>query len=276
MTSSQAEQAPPTLLERVTEPFAALGRAVINFLEGFGAISRLTFHMFKVGPRQPFEVSELVRQLYKIGAQSVSIAFLTALFTGAVMALQFGWSLERFGAASYVGKVVSVGFVMELGPVLTALLVGGRVGAGITAELGSMSVTEQIDAIRALGADPVKKLVWPRVTACTIAMPILALMADFVGTAGGMMVAVVEQGLTASYYIDQVLTTVDIGEVLHGLIKALFFGFAFGLIGCYQGLQTRGGTEGVGLATTQTVVITSITILVSDFFLGKALLPFVG
>jgi phospholipid/cholesterol/gamma-HCH transport system permease protein len=258
------------------EPFASLGANTIAFLSTFGAISRLAGHMFKVGLRRPFEGRELVRQLHALGVQSISIAFLTALFTGAVMALQFGWSLERFGAASYVGKVVSVGFVMELGPVLTALLVGGRVGAGITAELGSMSVTEQIDAIRALGADPVKRLVWPRVMACTISMPILALMADFVGTAGGMMVAVFEQGLTASYYIDQVLTTVDIGEVAHGLIKALFFGFAFGIIGCYQGLQTRGGTEGVGRATTRTVVMTSITILVSDFVLGKALLPFVG
>jgi len=260
----------------IAEPFATLGANTIGFLATFGAMSRLAGHMFKVGIRRPFEGRELVRQLHALGVQSLSIAFLTALFTGAVMALQFGWSLERFGAASYVGKVVSVGFVMELGPVMTALLVGGRVGAGITAELGSMNVTEQIDAIRALGADPVKKLVWPRVAACTISMPILALMADFVGTAGGMMVAVFEQGLTASYYIDQVLTTVDIGEVAHGLFKALFFGFSFGLIGCYQGLQTRGGTEGVGRATTRTVVITTITILVSDFVLGKALLPFVG
>ena len=275
MTASPSAQR-PSIVEILTEPLAGLGANILSFLSTFGAMSRLAGQMFRVGLRRPFEGRELVRQLYALGVQSISIAFLTALFTGAVMALQFGWSLERFGAASYVGKVVSVGFVMELGPVLTALLVGGRVGAGITAELGSMNVTEQIDAIRALGADPVKKLVWPRVMACTISMPILALMADFVGTFGGMMVAVFEQGLTASYYVDQVLTTVDIGEVAHGLIKALFFGFAFGLIGCYQGLQTRGGTEGVGRATTRTVVITSITILVSDFLLGKALLPFVG
>ena len=274
--NSRSAVGPPSLWEIATEPIAGLGASTVGFLTTFGAISRLALHMFFVGLRRPFEGRELLRQLVSLGAQSVSIAFLTALFTGAVMALQFGWSLERFGAASYVGKVVSVGFVMELGPVLTALLVGGRVGAGITAEIGSMAVTEQIDAIRALGADPVKKLVWPRGMACTISMPILALMADFVGTAGGMMVAVAEQGLTASYYIDQVLTTVDIGEVLHGLIKALFFGFSFGLIACYPGLQTRGGTEGVGRATTHTVVMTSITILVSDFLLGKALLPFVG
>lgn len=273
---SQPAATSGSLLQTLTDPIAGVGAGVLAFLTTFGAISRLTWHMVRVGLRRPFEFRELIRQLHSLGAQSFSIAFLTALFTGAVMALQFGWSLERFGASSYVGKVVSVGFVMELGPVLTALLVGGRVGAGITAEIGSMNVTEQIDAIRALGADPIKKLVWPRVLACTISMPILALMADVVGITGGMLVAVAEQGLSASYYIDQVLTTVDIDEVVHGLLKALFFGYAFGIIGCHMGLQTRGGTEGVGRSTTRTVVVTSITILVSDFLLGKALLPFVG
>jgi len=258
------------------ELLAGIGRGALDFIETFGAISRLTGQMLRAFFVRPFEFRETLRQLYALGIQSVSIGFLTALFTGAVMALQFGWGLERFGAANYVGKVISVGFVMELGPVLTALLVGGRVGAGITAELGSMNVTEQIDAIRALGADPVKKLVAPRVLACTVAMPILALMADVVGIIGGMFVAVAEQGLTTAWYMDQVLTTVDISEVLHGLIKSVFFGYFFGIIGCFMGLQTRGGTEGVGRFTTRTVVITSITILVGDFVLGKVLLPFVG
>ncbi len=255
--------------------FAAIGEGTLIFFSTFGAISRLTWQAFLALFKPPFEFRELVRQLYSLGYQSISIGFLTALFTGAVMALQFGWGLERFGASNYVGKVISVGFVMELGPVLTALLVGGRVGAGITAELGSMKVTEQIDAIRALGADPVKKLVLPRVLACTLAMPILALMADVVGITGGMLVAVAEQGLTAAYYMDQVLTTVDIGEVLHGLIKSVFFGYFFGIIGCFMGLETSGGTEGVGRFTTRTVVVTSITILIGDFVLGKVLLPFV-
>ncbi len=256
--------------------FGSIGHRAMSFLATFGAISRLTGQTFIAAFRRPFELRALFKQMHALGTQSLSIAFLTAMFTGAVMALQFGWGLERFGAANYVGKVVSLGFVMELGPVLTALLVGGRVGAGITAELGSMNVTEQIDAIRALGADPVKKLVAPRVLACIITMPILALLADIVGTFGGMMVAVTEQGLTHAYYLDQVLTTVDIDELMHGLIKSAFFGYFYSIIGCFQGLQTQGGTEGVGRATTQTVVITSITILVGDFVLGKALLPFVG
>lgn len=263
-------------MSRILLTFLAhIGARAFAFFAAVGAVARLTGHMARAAFRPPFEGKELLRQLYSLGFQSLSIAFLTAAFTGMVMCLQFGWGLERFGASNYVGKLISVGFVMELGPVLTALLVGGRVGAGITAEIGSMKVTEQIDAIRALGADPVKKLVLPRVLACTISMPILALMADVVGITGGMLIAVTDQGLAPAYYLDQVLTTVDIGEVTHGLIKSVFFGYFFGIIGCFMGLQTSGGTEGVGRYTTKAVVATSITILIGDFILGKALLPFV-
>jgi phospholipid/cholesterol/gamma-HCH transport system permease protein len=258
----------------IVDMIAALGSGFLSFFITFGAIAKLTASTVRAMFRRPLEFRPIIQQLYSLGVQSFSIAFLTALFTGAVMALQFGWGLERFGAANYVGKVISVGFVMELGPVLTALLVGGRVGAGITAEIGSMAVTEQIDAIRALGADPIKKLVVPRVIACVIAMPLLAAMADVVGIFGGMVVAVTDQGLTTAYYLDQVLTSVDIPEVMHGLIKAGFFGYFFGIIGCHMGLHTTGGTQGVGRFTTRTVVVTSITILVGDFILGKILLPF--
>ena len=255
--------------------FAGIGSAVIRFLENFGSISRLSFATGKALFTRPFEGREVIRQLYHLGTQSLGVGLLTALFTGAVMALQFGHGLARFGASNYVGKLISVGFVMELGPVLTALLVGGRVGAGITAEIGSMRVTEQIDALRALGADPVKKLVLPRVLACVISMPILCVLADVVGILGGMVVAGMEQGIAFSFYLDQVLTTVDIPEVTHGVVKAGFFGFFYSIIGCWMGLQTSGGTQGVGRFTTEAVVLTSITILVGDFILGKALLPFV-
>ncbi len=253
---------------------AALGGGTLSFLSHFGAVSRLTWETLLSAAMRPFPFRELVRQIDQLGRQSISIGFLTALFTGAVMALQFGWSLARFGASSYVGSVISVGFVMELGPVLTALLVGGRVGAGITAEIGSMKVTEQIDAIRAMGASPVQKLVLPRVLACLITMPILALLADLVGITGGGLVAIAEQGLTPTYYFDQVLRSTHISQVMHGLVKATFFGFIYGMVGCYEGMQTQGGTAGVGVATTRTVVILSISILVSDFILGKMLLPF--
>jgi len=255
--------------------FGTLGHSALRFFEVFGSISRLTFATVRAAFSLPFEGREVVRQLYYLGVQSLGVGLLTALFTGAVMALQFGHGLARFGASNYVGKLISVGFVMELGPVLTALLVGGRVGAGITAEIGSMRVTEQVDAIRALGADPVKKLVLPRVLACVISMPLLCILADVIGILGGMLVAGAEQGIAFSFYLDQVLTTVDIPEVTHGVIKAGFFGFFYSIIGCWMGLQTTGGTEGVGRFTTQTVVLTSITILVGDFVLGKALLPFV-
>jgi len=272
--SAATPSAPAASSPLVIDLLAAIGAGFMSFFITFGAIAKLTVQMLRAMLSRPIEIRPVVQQLYSLGVQSFSIAFLTALFTGAVMALQFGWGLERFGAANYVGKVISVGFVMELGPVLTALLVGGRVGAGITAELGSMNVTEQIDAIRALGADPIKKLVVPRVIACVISMPLLAAMADVVGIFGGMVVAVADQGLTTAYYLDQVVTTVDIPEVMHGLIKAGFFGYFFGIIGCYMGLNTSGGTEGVGRFTTRTVVVTSITILIGDFILGKILLPF--
>ncbi len=260
--------------QTLPDALAAIGRRTLAFLAAFGSISRLTWETLLAVPMRPFPARELLRQIHQLGVQSISIGFLTALFTGAVLALQFGWSLARFGAANYVGSVVSVGFVMELGPVLTALLVGGRVGAGITAELGSMKVTEQIDAIRAMGASPVQKLVLPRVLACVITMPMLALLADFVGISGGGLVAIAEQDLTAAYYFDQVLRSTDISEVMHGLVKATFFGFIYGIVGCYEGMNTQGGTAGVGVATTRTVVILSISILVADFILGKMLLPF--
>lgn len=262
------------LFEAVGGVFRGVGARTMGFLEVFGAVASLTLLTIRATFVPPFELRAIVRQLFALGYKSLSIAFLTAFFTGAVLALQFGHSLQRFGASAYVGSVVSTAFVMELGPVLTALLVGGRVGAGITAELGSMKVTEQIDAIRVLGADPVKKLVMPRVVACTIGMPILALMADVIGIAGGGVVAVMEQGLSTSYYWNQVMRSLSIGDVMHGLVKSVFFGYFFGILGCYMGLQTGGGTEGVGRATTQTVVVTSITILIGDFILGKMLLPF--
>ncbi len=255
--------------------FGAIGGASLDFLSTFGAVARLTWLTMVAAIKPPWEPRELFRQIHSLGIQSLSIAFLTALFTGAVMALQFGFGLQRFGASAYVGKLVSLGFVMELGPVLTALLVGGRVGAGIAAEIGSMKVTEQLDAIRALGADPVKKLVVPRVLACIITMPLLALLADVVGTFGGALVSI-GQGLTITYYLDQVITTVNINHLMHGLIKAAFFGYFYGIIGCFMGMQTSGGTEGVGQATTRAVVITSITILIGDFILGKMLLPFMS
>ena len=234
-----------------------------------GGVARLTVQAFTSFFKRPVEMRPVIHQFDESGIGSLSIAFLTAIFTGMVMALQFATGLEPYGASLYTGKLVALGIVRELGPVLTALLVGGRVGAGITAELGSMNVTEQIDAIRALGADPVKKLVAPRVLACTIALPLLTIVADIVGCMGGMIVTTGEVGITWRFYIAQTLDSLLIIDLLHGLGKSVFFGYFIAIIGCYIGMQTRGGTEGVGRATTSAVVAISIVILVSNFLLTK-------
>ena len=226
--------------------------------------------------RPPYELRLTIDQLENGGVNSWSITVLTAVFTGMVMAIQFAKGLEPFGASFYTGKLVSVGIVRELGPVLTALLVGGRVGAGFTAELGSMAVTEQIDAIRALGADPIRKLVVPRLAAMIIAMPLLTMLADLLGCLGSAGITILEVGISARLAFQQVVDTVDIADLLHGLSKSIFFGYFIAIISCWNGMRTIGGTEGVGQATTNTVVYTSVTILVSDFLLTRLFLTVYG
>jgi phospholipid/cholesterol/gamma-HCH transport system permease protein len=249
---------------------------VLLLLGHMGAVARLTGRTFSELVKPPYEMPLLIDQMDQAGIGSWSIAVLTALFTGAVMAIQFAVGLEPYGASLYTGKLVSLGIVKELGPTLTAVLVGGRVGAGFTAEIGSMNVTEQVDAISALGADPVRKLVVPRVVACLIMLPLLTLLADFVGLFGGMLVTMDEVGVTWRFYVDQVIETIDLGDLMHGLSKSLFFGYFISIIGCYVGLNTRGGTEGVGQATTRTVVAISITVLVSNFMLTKLFFSLAG
>lgn len=247
-----------------------------QFLANLGSISVLTLHTFREMFRRPFELPLLVTQISLGGVDSTSITVLTAIFTGMVMASQFAIGLEPFGASLYTGKLVSLGIVRELGPVLTALLVGGRVGAGYTAEIGSMAVTEQIDAIRSLGADPVRKLVVPRVTAMLISIPLLTLLADLIGCFGGAVVTVIEVDVTWAFAVQQQLDTIDPYDINHGLMKSVFFGYFIAIIGCWNGMRTFGGTEGVGLATTRTVVYTATTILVSDFLLTRIFLAVYG
>lgn len=248
----------------------------LRFLENLGSISVLSLKTLREIFRRPYELRLLVTQIELGGVDSWSITVLTAIFTGMVMASQFAIGLEPFGASLYTGKLVSLGIVRELGPVLTALLVGGRVGAGFTAEIGSMAVTEQIDAIRALGADPVRKLVVPRVLAMVIAMPLLTMLADLVGCFGGAFITTLEVNVTWRFAIEQMLETIDPYDLNHGLLKSIFFGYFIAIIGCWMGMRTYGGTEGVGLATTRTVVFTSVTILVSDFLLTRLFLAVYG
>jgi phospholipid/cholesterol/gamma-HCH transport system permease protein len=235
-------------------------------------IVRLSLRTMHTAVEEKLELDEVIRQIEAIGIKSIAISVLTAIFSSMVMTVQFALQLTRFGAKEYVGSVVSLSLVRELGPVLTALMVGGRVGAGIAAELGSMAVTEQVDAIRAMGADPVRKLVVPRVIAAVISLPLLTSLSNLLGVLGAMVVAFIASDVNMPYFLNATMHSVTIEDVMGGLTKTIFFGFFISVIACYQGLATTGGTEGVGRATTQTVVITSVVTLISDFVLTSILL----
>ncbi|MGB6364904.1 MAG: ABC transporter permease, partial [Thermoanaerobaculia bacterium] len=194
---------------------------------------------------------------------------ITTIFTGMVLALQTAYSLPDIGVKYYIGTVVSKSLVRELGPVLVALIVGGRIGAGMTAELGTMKVTEQIDAMRSMAADPVKKLVVPKLVATLVMLPALTVLGDFLGILGGLVVSIGQLQLTAGFYINDVLDALTLQDVSSGIGKSFFFAYFIAIIGCYNGLYASGGADGVGRATTNTVVMASILVLVSDFFLTK-------
>ncbi len=222
--------------------------------------------------KRPFGFDLLMGQLHHLGVRSLSITTITALFTGMVLALQTAYTLGVYGAKLLIGDAVSLSMVRELGPVLTSLLVAGRVGAGITAEIGSMAVTEQVDAIRALGASPVKKLVVPKVLATLIMLPLLTILADFIGIMGGLIISTKELGQSPHYYMQHVVTALSFDDIFSGVGKTIFFAGFIAIIGCYNGLNASGGADGVGRATTSTVVIASILILISNFFLTKLFL----
>jgi len=252
--------------------FRITGERFITMINVLGGMSQLAARSIKTMMSSRLAAREFLNQLYMIGNRSFSIVALIALFTGLVLALQLNVGLGRFGLKLYVGQVVGLAIFRELGPVLTALMIAARVGSGIAAELGSMVVTEQVLAIEAMGANPIQKLVVPRILAATIAAPILTVMADVIGTLGGLIITVREAGISARFYIDQVRNTLLLDDFTSGVAKAFFFGFFVAVISCYQGLKTSGGTEGVGVATTKAVVVSAITIFVSDFFLTKLIL----
>ncbi len=239
-----------------------------------GALFLLFTETVKQAVRRRPEWPVILEQMHHLGVRSLAIATVTALFTGMVLALQTSYSLAAYGAKLFVGDIVALSLVRELGPVLASLMVGGRVGAGITAEIGSMKVTEQIDAIRAMAANPVRKLVVPKVLAILIMLPLLVIYADFVGITGGMIMAVTTLNQPAAFYIQHVITALRLQDVLSGLGKTIFFALFISLIACHGGLSAEGGADGVGRATTQTVVAASLSVLVSDFFLTKLFLAF--
>lgn len=222
--------------------------------------------------RQPRYVADIVLQADIIGVGSLPIVVLTGFFTGAVLALQTSDTLQRFGSLSLTGQVVSLSMVRELGPVLTGLMVAGRNASGMASELGSMKVTEQIDAMRALGTDPIKKLVTPRVIATIVMLFFLSIISDLLGLTGGFMVSYLMLRLDPQQYWTTSYQALGHEDVEMGLIKPLVFGFIIATVGCYYGLTARGGTQGVGRATTQAVVAASVLILVMDFFITRLLM----
>jgi|688.fasta_scaffold406102_2 phospholipid/cholesterol/gamma-HCH transport system permease protein len=224
--------------------------------------------------RNGINVREVLRQIVWIGNNSLPIVLITAVFTGMVLALQTAYGLHRFGAKNYVGNLVGLALAKELGPVLTAVMVCGRVGAGIAAEIASMAVTEQVDAIRSLGGDPIRRLVTPRIVAGLISMPLLSGIAVITGVLGGLTVATLELGITSHQYYRSYLYAVQIYDVIEGLIKSFAFGLIVVSIACYKGLQCRGGTEGVGLTTTSAVVTGSLAVFIANFFLTKLIIMF--
>jgi phospholipid/cholesterol/gamma-HCH transport system permease protein len=232
----------------------------------------LVWHTLLASLRKPPQARVVLDQLHEVGVRSLSIVNLTAVFTGMVMALQLGYFLSRFGAKIFVSKIVGLAIVSELGPVLTALMIGGRVGAGMAAELGTMKVTEQVDALRSLGADPLRYLVAPRLLAITFMLPLLTGMANFIGVIGGMLIAKSELNVQPSFYITSLVQFMTLTDIARSTIKGVVFALIIGSIACYNGLSAEGGADGVGRATTRTVVVSSINVLIADFFLTKLML----
>ena len=249
--------------------FKTVGEGSLEVLDYLGGLAFLSLHTTKVFFSHKFPLKAFIEACEFIGVKSLNLISLIAIFTGMVFALQFSIGLGRFGLKIYIGQVIGLAIVRELGPVLVSLMLAARVGAGIASELGSMVVTEQVMAIEALGADPVHKLVLPRLLAAMLMAPILTTVGNIVGLFGGMLVTMMEAGVTARFYFDQIRRTVEVNDYLSGITKTIFFGFFIGLIACYQGLKTTGGTEGVGRSTTQAVVLSSLMVFVSDFFLTK-------
>lgn len=247
-------------------------KSVLEALAWVGEIALLAGRTAREALRGPWEARLHVAQMDLLGVSSLLVVLVTALFTGMVLALQTAHAMQRYGATHLVGQVVALSVVREMGPVLTALMVGGRVGAGITAELGSMAVTEQVDALRALGASPERRLVLPRVVAVVLMLPALTVLACAVGIAGGAFIASVDLAQPPSVYWAAAFNGLDLSDVVSGVGKSFFFAFFVALIACYNGLSARGGADGVGRATTSTVVAASMSVLASDFFLTKLFL----
>jgi phospholipid/cholesterol/gamma-HCH transport system permease protein len=248
-------------------------RAVGDALASFGEVLVLGFKALRAMPRRPLEVRQLLRQIYLQGNRAAFLLVLMAGFSGLVMAYQFGIGLERFGALAYMGQLTALALTREMIPVLSALVLGGRIVAGIAAELGSMVATEQIDAVRALGADPLKKLVMPRIVAATLVLPAFCVLGDLIGLLTATFVARVEFNVPAFAFLLSVRDSLTLGDFASGVFKAALFGLLGSIIACRAGLAARGGTAGVGRATTAAVVQASLTVVIADFVVTRLTRP---
>ena len=250
-----------------------LGTITVDAVVQLGDLAQLLAGAVRRGVRRPWGLYDISDQLVQLGIRSLPLTTFMGVFLGMIGAWQFGEALADFGAKMALGYVASLALVRELVPTVLAITVGAKMAAGMAAELGSMKVTEQIDAIAALGADPIKKLVWPRIVASTLGLPLLTAWANAVAVLGGMLIADTVFGVPAGYYYETYVEELVPLDYMSSLVKATVFGLQVGLIGCHQGFTTKFGTEAVGQSTTATVVATSISIIFADFFLTMLFLP---
>lgn len=251
---------------------SAARRGILAVQEYASLSGRAVSNLF----RKPLYAADIFMQADIIGVGSLPIVILTGFFLGGALAMQSSTTLSQFGATAFTGQLVSFSMIKEIGPVVTALMVSGRNASGMASELGSMIVTEQIDAMRALGTDPLKKLVMPRIVATVVMLFFLTIVSDALGILGGGLVAVFMLGQDGSQYFHNAYQSLEFPDVLQGLIKPIFFGFILASIGCFYGMKTRGGTQGVGRATTQAVVVASVLIIATDFVIIRFMLGVFG
>lgn len=254
-------------MRRLAEALDNLGKSVLAGIEQMGGMLLLLISALGWMLRPPLRFRATLKQMEFVGVKSTFVVVLTGTFTGMVLALQSYHGFRLFSAESLVGSTVALSMTRELGPVLTGLMVTARAGSAMAAELGTMRVTEQIDALYVMAANPVKYLIVPRIIASVLMVPLLTAISDFLGILGGYFVGVILLDINEGVFVDNIYKYVELNDIYNGLIKAAFFGLILSLIGCYKGFNTRGGAEGVGLATTEAVVISSVSILVADYFL---------
>lgn len=248
-----------------------LGEAVLDIMENWGRCWIFLFRSIKAVFTRPYRIHLFLDQVRQIGANSIFVISLIAVFTGAVLAVQANYTLSKFGATAFTGPAVALSLIRELGPVLTALMVIGRAGSAITAEIGIMRISEQIDALRSMAVDPIKYLMAPRISAGILVMPLLTAWFIFIGIVGGYIVSVELLGLSSGTFMSQMESAVGSVDVYSGFTKSVVFGLIFGWVACYKGYYTGFGAVGVNRATTQSVVTSSVSVLVVDYFLTSIL-----